>query len=977
MASEGSTIDVDISKMTISDESLEWPMDKVRATFIKFFEKKGHTFWASSPCVPHDDPTLLFTNAGMNQYKPLFLGTCDPNIKMSKLKMAVNSQKCIRAGGKHNDLDDVGKDVYHHTFFEMLGNWSFGEYFKEGAIDMAWRCLTEEFKLDPSRLYASYFSGDKDSPCDDEARNLWLKYLPAEHVLPFDAKDNFWEMGATGPCGPCVEIHYDRIGNRDAAHLVNADVPDVIEIWNNVFIQYNREADGSLRPLPARHVDTGMGFERLTSILQGKDSNYDTDVFTPIFAAIQSLTGAKSYSGKVGKEDVGFVDMAYRVVADHIRTLSFAIADGAVPDKDGRGYVLRRVLRRAVRYGRQNLGAELGFFSKLVPTVVKLMGNTFPELKEKERQITAIIKDEEESFSKTLDEGLKEFKQMAEQVGADKVFSGERAHFLYASKGFPVDLVELMAEELGMTVDKDGFERKMNEERDKSRLDRINKTGMTGKDMRMVAEQTANLVNNGVVATDDSAKFTWDKDLVDCKSVALFIGRGETDDGIGFVNSISSKDGTVGIILDKTGFYSESGGQTFDTGYINTNSGDKFDVQNVQTYGKFILHMGVVIEGMFKTSDSVNCTVDYTRRAPIASNHTMTHVLNFALRDVLVTKANNEDALSQTIEQKGSLNDEKKLRFDFSWSGPLSIKQLAAVEENVSDVIKKAIPVQSSVVPLKSAKNISALRAVFGEAYPDPVRMVAVSSSPISQILASPQDNEWNSYSIELCGGTHIKNTKEAEAFVILQEEGIAKGIRRITAITKKDAVAAIKSGEEFQMRVSNAGKIDVNALENEVKTLTVDLNNLSVSAVLKNEMRDILASYMKKVTAWKKQQAADQTASVVEKVIANAASIDGNKVVFRVDFGINGKIAKAVQVAYGKKVKDKALMLISADASADKYMVATFASKGFEEIDCKAWALSATEGTGGKGGGKKGSAQVTVSNMSSIEEVIKKAKMF
>lgn len=493
----------------------------------------------------------------------------------------------------------------------------------------------------------------------------------------------------------------------------------------------------------------------------------------------------------------------------------------------------------------------------------------------------------------------------------------------------------------------------------------------------MVAEQTASLVNNGVIATDDSAKFTWDKDLVGCKSVALFIGRGETDDGIGFVDNVSGKDGAVGIILDKTSFYGESGGQIYDTGTIVTNSGAKFDVHNVQTYGQYILHIGVVVEGEINKNESVNCMVNYTRRAPIASNHTMTHVLNFALRDVLVTNAENKDSLTQTVDQKGSLNDDKKLRFDFSWSGPLTAKQLAAVEQNVSDAIKSAIPVQSSLVPLEDAKNVSALRAVFGEVYPDPVRIVAVSPTPVSQILAVPKDNEWNSYSIELCGGTHIKNTKEAQAFVILQEEGIAKGIRRITAITRHDATAAIKAGEAFKLRVTDAGSMDGGTLENEVKTLKADLENITVSAVLKNEMREILAAYGKKVVAWKKEQVAEQTTVVVEKVIAAALSAEGNKVVCRVDFGVNGKIVKAVQAAYGKKIKDKALMIISADVSDDRYMVATFAPKGFEGIDCKAWALSATEGTGGKGGGKKGSAQVTVSSISSIEGVIAKARNF
>jgi len=462
-----------MDELSIDIKSYEhpaWPMKKIRSTFIDFFvEKHGHTYWASSPCVPHDDPTLLFANAGMNQFKPLFLGTCEPTLKMSKLKSAVNTQKCIRAGGKHNDLDDVGKDVYHHTFFEMMGNWSFGDYFKEKAIDMSFECLINVYGLDKSRLYATYFQGDDQSPCDEESKKFLEKHLPPERVLGFDAKDNFWEMGKTGPCGPCIEIHYDRIGNRDASSLVNADLPDVLEIWNDVFMQFNREQDGSLRNLPAQHVDTGMGLERLASILQGHDSNYDTDIFTPIFAAIQKVTGCADYTGRVGPTDVGFKDMAYRVVADHIRTLSFAIADGAVPSNDGRGYVLRRVLRRAVRYGRQNLGAKLGFFSKLVPTFVNLMGDAFPELKRKEAFITQIITEEETSFNRTLDKGLKVFEGYCEKMSEGEKFSGENAHHLFTSLGFPIDLTVLMCEEKDIVLDMPAFEEKMKEEQELSK----------------------------------------------------------------------------------------------------------------------------------------------------------------------------------------------------------------------------------------------------------------------------------------------------------------------------------------------------------------------------------------------------------------------------------------------------------------------------------------------------------------------------
>mmetsp|Transcript_3070 Transcript_3070/g.8679 ORF Transcript_3070/g.8679 Transcript_3070/m.8679 type:complete len:969 (-) Transcript_3070:118-3024(-) len=961
-----------------NSKALEWPMDKVRQTFIDFFVKQhGHTFWPSSPCVPVDDPTLLFTNAGMNQYKPLFLGTCDPNLEMSTLKRAVNTQKCIRAGGKHNDLDDVGKDVYHHTFFEMLGNWSFGDYFKKGAIDMAWKCLTEEFKLDPERLYATYFEGNEQTPADEEARQLWLQYLPESRVLPFGAKDNFWEMGATGPCGPCTEIHFDRIGGRDAAKLVNADLPDVIEIWNNVFIQYNREVDGSLRQLPAQHVDTGMGFERLTSILQGVDSNYDTDIFMPLFEAIQKETGAPAYAGKVGpEEDPNFVDMAYRVVADHIRTLSFAIADGAVPSNDGRGYVLRRVLRRAVRFGRQNLGAELGFFAKLVPTFVNLMGKTFPELIEKQDHVTAIIRDEEDSFNRTLDKGLVEFQKRAEGLKKGGVFPGADAFFLYATMGFPVDLTELMAEEKGLTLDRQGFEAAMEEEQEKSRKAHLENqmAGMAGKDMRLVAEQTAHLVGQGVTATDDSHKYTWNQDLTGCSVKALFLGRGETEDKIGFVPEIKGGTGMVGIVLDKSSFYAEAGGQVYDTGSIVSTGGLALKVSNVQLYGQFVLHVGEVEgAGTLKVGDAVTCKVDYDRRAPIAANHTMTHVLNFALKDVLMKDA--KDSTLTDIDQKGSYQDETKSRFDFSWNGPLKPAQLEAVENLCAERIAGAYPVDSYVASLADAQKISSLRAVFGEKYPDPVRVVAVSNHPITEMLSNPQDAQWNDYSVEFCGGTHLSNTKEAEAFCLLSEEGIAKGIRRIVFVTKDDAKKAIAEAEAFEAKLKKGESLDGEALDAEVKSLTQELSSLTISAAKKAQFRDRIDNLTKKVLAFKKKRLANISGEVVEKAVELAGSTPGNKVVMRFDFGVEGKVAKQIITGFCKKIKDKALMLITADTSADKYMVVAGAPKALKDVDCKAWATAATEGTGGKGGGKKDMAQFQVVGLGSIDGVLEKAK--
>jgi len=762
--------------------------------------------------------------------------------------------------------------------------------------------------------------------------------------------------------------------------MVNADLPDVIEIWNNVFIQYNREADGSLRPLPAQHVDTGMGFERLTSILQGVDSNYDTDIFQPLFESIQEITGARPYAGKVGKDDADFVDMAYRVVADHIRTLCFAIADGAVPSNDGRGYVLRRVLRRAVRYGRQNLGAELGFFAKLVPKCVEVMGSAFPELIEKHPYVTSIIQEEEESFSKTLDKGLQKFNDLAENVGEDKVFSGEDAHFLYTSMGFPVDLTELMAEEKGMTVDMEGFEAKMKEEQELSAAaHKAKMAGGSGKDMLLQAEQTAYLVGKNIDATDDDAKYVWNQVLEGCTVKALFVGRNETEDKIGFVESVSPESSTVGLVLDKTSFYAEAGGQIYDIGTIKSSSGAVLRVDNVQMYGQFALHVGEVLSGSFGVGDSVECSVDYVRRAPIASNHTMTHVLNHALREVLIRRPEQEkgEKSAFSVDQKGSLVDEFKLRFDFSWNGQVAAEQLAEIEKLCMERIEKEVPVDAYVAPLSDAEKISSLRAVFGEKYPDPVRVVSVSDHAITEMLANPQDATWNEYSVEFCGGTHLKNTKEAEAFVLLSEEGIAKGIRRIVAVTMSDAKKAIALADEFEAKLNAAEKVEGDKLEAEVKALSAELDGLSISAAKKSAFRDTLGMLTKQAMSYKKQKLAGMTDEIIEKAMAAAAECEGNKVAFRYDFGVDGKAAKSIAQGFTKKVKDKALLLVTADADSNRFMVVAATAKGLKDVDCKAWVAAATEGTGAKGGGNKDMAQMNIDGTDKIDGVLEKAQKY
>jgi alanyl-tRNA synthetase len=759
--------------------------------------------------------------------------------------------------------------------------------------------------------------------------------------------------------------------------LVNADLPDVIEIWNNVFIQFNREADKSLRPLPAQHVDTGMGFERLTSILQGVDSNYDTDIFIPLFEEIQKVTGARPYGGKIGTEDSGYVDMAYRVVADHIRTLSFAIADGAIPSNEGRGYVLRRVLRRAVRYGRQNLGAELGFFATLVPKLVEVLGNTFPELIHKQDHVTAVIRDEEESFSRTLDKGLQKFKELADQVGDKKVFSGADAHFLYTSMGFPVDLTELMAEELGMTTDKEGFEAKMQEEKDLSAAAHALKSaGGSGKDMRLVAEQTSTLVSKGVAATDDSHKYVWNTELVGCTAKALFIGRNETEDNIGFVDSITLENGVVGVILDKTAFYAEAGGQTYDIGELKT-ANATIKVTNVQLYGSFVLHLGEVTSGTVSVGDSITCFVDFVRRAPIASNHTMTHVLNYALKEVLVNRPAKEGKeVTSDVDQKGSLVDEFKSRFDFSWNRQLTPEELKAVEQICVERIEKAVPVDAYVAPLADAQKISALRAVFGEKYPDPVRVVAVAPSGVPAILENPEDAMWKEYSIEFCGGTHLTNTKEAENFVLLNEEGIAKGIRRITFVTQGGAKKAMDTATEFQKKVDAAAAIPDEDLEPLSKALGVELEGLEMSTFAKVDLRASINKLIKRVIAFKKQKLAGMSDEVQAKAIEAGEAWEGTKVVFRYDFGVDGTLSKKVTQAFIKKFKDKAIMLVSADGDSDRFMVMAAAPKDVD-VDCLAWIKAACEGTDGKGGGKKDAAQFTVPGVGSVESVIEKAKAF
>ncbi|PFX26004.1 Alanine--tRNA ligase, cytoplasmic [Stylophora pistillata] len=761
----------------------------LRKMFVDFFvDKNEHTFVPSSSTIPHDDPTLLFANAGMNQYKPIFLGTVDPNSDLSKLKRAVNSQKCIRAGGKHNDLDDVGKDVYHHTFFEMLGNWSFGDYFKKGAIEFAWELLTVKYGMPKDRLYVTYFGGAEGLESDEDTKQFWLDMgLPPDRVLPFGMKDNFWEMGDTGPCGPCTEIHFDRIGGRDAAYLVNMDDPTVLEVWNLVFIQFNRETDGSLKSLPNKHVDTGMGLERLTSITQGKMSNYDTDLFQPFFEAIHKGTGVRPYTGLVGAEDKDGVDMAYRVVADHVRTLTMAITDGGKPDNTGRGYVLRRILRRCVRFGTEKLNMPPGFIASLVEVAVETLGDFFPEVKKDPQQVKDVINEEETMFLKTLARGRRLFDSTVSQL-TDNFIPGDVAWRLYDTYGFPVDLTQLMAEERGLTVDMNVYEESKNKAQEIARgkgsgsddaitLD-VHAINKLQKDLNL---EPTNEKSKYIYTSDKEGNYVFEPVIGTVKAIIF-----EKE----FVNEVISGS-HCGVVLDRTCFYAEQGGQIYDQGFMVKEGDDEveFSVTNVQVHGGYVLHVGAV-EGTLRVGDEMKCQIDEQRRRLTMNNHTATHVLNFALRKHL------GDA-----DQRGSLVAPDKLRFDFTAKGAMTTEQIKNTELTSQDIVSRSLDVFAKESSLATAKEIQGLRAIFEEVYPDPVRVLSIGAS-FEELQDDPQAGY--KYSVEFCGGTHLQNTGHMKSFVLVSEEAISKGIRRIVALTGPEALRAEKKCHSLEERVEN-----------------------------------------------------------------------------------------------------------------------------------------------------------------------------
>ena len=763
---------------------------EIREEFQAFFESKQHTRVPSAPVVPHDDPTLLFTNAGMNQFKDVFLGT-----GKRPYTRAADTQKCLRVSGKHNDLEEVGFSPSHHTFFEMLGNWSFGDYFKEEAISWAWELITEVWKLPKDRLWATVFEGDASDglEADVEAENLWrtVTDIPDERVLRLGKEDNFWEMGDTGPCGPCSEMHYYVGDDPDGQPAVpDLDGEDYVEIWNLVFIQFNRSADGSLQPLPDKHVDTGMGFERICSIIQGVKNNYDTDLFVPIIGAISEIT-MQPYNADN--------QVPMRVIADHIRTLAFTIADGALPSNEGRGYVLRRILRRAARFGR-NLKMQEPFIYKLTNTVVDVMSEAFPELADKKDHIARVIRAEEEGFGKTLDRGLEIF----EEVSKNGHISGEDAFRLYDTYGFPIDLTQLMAAEKEIEVDEAGFEEAMQAQQTRSRE--------AGK--KTFASQE--VMQEGFLPGKHSE----------------FVGYETLETSAVIVASQSAENGLTDVYLDVTPFYAESGGQVGDRGQI-LGEGVRFEVNNTFKQGEAIVHRGKLVDGdVTQLRDvSVQAQVDAHARMDAARNHTATHLMHKAMREVL----------GEHVHQAGSLVAPDRLRFDFTHFEGVTPEQLQKIENIVNEVVRQDLAVDISFADLEKAKEMGAMM-LFTEKYGDVVRVVRVGD-----------------FSLELCGGTHTNSTGQVGLFQVIQETGTAAGVRRIEAVTGSVAEKRVRSHREV-----------LSTLEAQLSAQTDELSEKVAALLDRNKALE------RELQALRREQAG----SDMDGLVQSAQDVNGLKVV-------------------------------------------------------------------------------------------------
>lgn len=823
---------------------------QVRESFIKFFESKEHLFVRSSPVVPHDDPTLMFTNAGMNQFKAIFLGD-----NPKGWKRACNSQKCIRVSGKHNDLDVVGRDNYHHTFFEMLGNWSFGDYYKKEAIAWAWELLTEVWKLPKERLFATVYEDD------DEAWQIWkdVSGLPDDRIMRFDAKSNFWEMGDTGPCGPCSEIHYDR-GDlatqaetfKDPILGVNGENDRYIEIWNNVFMQYERVSDGSLIPLKAKNVDTGMGFERICSILQGKTSNYDTDVFSPIIAKVAELS-------KVPYSD-GVDGTPHRVIADHLRAVSFAIADGALPSNEGRGYVLRRILRRASRFARL-LGQKEAFICKLVQVLADTMGEAFPEIRERKDFVTEVIKSEEERFIKTLDAGLERFENIVQELNGAKVISGDKVFQLYDTYGFPPDLTGILAEEKGLSIDEAGFEKCMEEQKARARANMkqgINTMGTEG--WTQYSEVSTEFVGY---------------ELATCETK---IARFREDKGV------------LSIVLEKSPFYAEMGGQVGDKGTLVA-SGLEISVFDTVKVNDTAVCRGKVLKGE-ATEESMAqvfvATVDDERRKDIRKNHSATHLLQAALREVL----------GNHVQQQGSFVSSEVLRFDFSHFNAMTEEEIQKVEDIVNEKVMACLNVSTQVMNVDEAKASGAM-ALFGEKYGEDVRVVKMGS-------------DCEEFSKELCGGLHVSCTGEIGLVKIVSESSVSAGVRRIEAVSGRNAMLLLRTGTKIlsalreQLRCKDAdllARIAQNfektlSLEKALQSVKLELATLAAADILRGALDVLGVQLFVREFTMPEDKFKDLLDGVQNKLSPDSIAVIANK----------GESNGSIAVMVGKEVQAKGI---------------------------------------------------------------------
>jgi alanyl-tRNA synthetase len=776
---------------------------KVRQTFLDFFKSKGHQIVPSAPMVVKGDPTLMFNNSGMAPFKDIFLGNAP--IKHPRI---ADTQKCLRVSGKHNDLEEVGVDTYHHTMFEMLGNWSFGDYFKKEAISWAWELLTDVYKIEKDRLYVTVFEGSKDDGLgfDQDAYDTWKQFVSEDRILNGNKKDNFWEMGDMGPCGPCSEIHYDGRSDEErkrvpGATLVNNDDPQVIEIWNNVFMEFERKADGSLVKLPKQHVDTGMGFERLVRVLQGKQSNYDTDVFTPLIHKIEELSGLKyNVEEEEKRKKQQLINIAMRVIADHIRTISFSISDGQLPGNTGAGYVIRRILRRAIRYGYQTLNLKEPFMFRIVPTLANQMGDAFPELKTQKILIEKVIKEEELSFYKTLEVGLKRIDQVCiDNNSAHKtIIDGKVVFELYDTFGFPVDLTSLIARGYNLSIDEHGFDKYLEEQKNRSRA----ATAVDTEDWFYI-EENKKLIEN----KERETEFVGYTDL----ESECFIVR---------IRKVKAKNKEqYHLVLSKTPFYAESGGQVGDSGVIQ-NINETIYITDTKKENGVIIHYTDKLPE--KLNATFNAKVNKYKRLLTANNHSATHLLHAALRLVLGTH----------VEQKGSLVNDEYLRFDFSHFAKITDEEIQQIEKLVNTKVRENIAVQTDLMTIEDAKKTGAM-ALFGEKYGDVVRVVTTDKN----------------YSIELCGGTHVPSTGQIGYFKILSEGAVAAGIRRIEAVT------SIKAEEFFdnQTNLINEVKTLLKGSKDVVKSLSnlIDENNelqKQLGVLLKEKVQSIKKDLIKTI---------------------------------------------------------------------------------------------------------------------------------